>query len=81
VEVEPIQEVPNAAETVFWVLKRYAANEPVHLIPLAKQKLRQVGSVLARDSGDQCSFHAGSIFFSLPCCWRFLGNSKNGDES
>jgi hypothetical protein len=36
---------------------RGAADDAVHLVPLAEEELGEVGAVLARDSGDERSFH------------------------
>jgi hypothetical protein len=34
----------------------------MHLVALGEQQLRQVGTVLAGDAGDECFFHGGPLF-------------------
>ena len=37
--------------------RRTPAEDPVNLIPLFKEKLRQIGAVLSRNTRNQCLFH------------------------
>ena len=40
------------------------ADEAVNFIAFAEEQLRQVGAVLARDTGDECFFHNRTLIFS-----------------
>jgi hypothetical protein len=55
VEGDAVAQVLDALE----LLRRRAADHAVDLVALVQQQLRQVRTVLAGDSRDQCSLHVG----------------------
>ena len=52
----------HAGEPVLGVLQRDAAHDAMNLVSLLEEQLRQIGTVLAGDSGDQSAFgHSNPI--------------------
>ena len=70
VEHQPvmIEEMAEAPEPVFRILKGHASDNTVHCIVLAQQQLRKVGAVLPCDPGDQRFFHALYTFQERAVC-------------
>jgi hypothetical protein len=45
-----------------------ASNDPVDFVAFLKQQIRQITSVLARNAGDQCLFHAQRLALKQNVC-------------
>ena len=55
VDVDVVQDVPDATKTLISVFERDRPDDSVHLVAEAQQMLREVASVLTGNTGDQCS--------------------------
>src|SRR4051794_21979201 len=52
-KVQLVLDVIDAPETMLWIFNGHSAHHPVHFIALLEKELREIGSILPGDSGDE----------------------------
>jgi hypothetical protein len=67
-ELDIVQEMLDPPHPVRRVLERHATDNSVNLVPFGEEEFRQIRAVLARDTGDERSFHSGQS----PLRWQSM---------